>query len=110
MIKKEIKQYKRGKTGYVQRIDFNKKDNLKEGQIIYISTEKELKNIEQTSKINKEYSIELEEKDKSIKDLTKQLNNTIEDKNSYNYKLIALRIIIFFCYVLFTIIILLVNH
>ena len=74
MIKKEIKQYKRGKTGYIQRIDFNKKDNLKEGQIIYISTEKELKDIEQTSKINKECSMELEEK----KRINKRFNKTAE--------------------------------
>ena len=120
MIKKEVKQYKRGKTGYVQRIDFNKHDNLKEGQIINILTEKELKNIKHNNKEKieylqeqcKEFHIEIEEKDRSILELTtqlteslkekdrsinnvtKQLNKAINDKNNYKDTIAGLKIII----------------
>ncbi|MCL2115931.1 MAG: hypothetical protein FWH29_06900 [Methanobrevibacter sp.] len=90
MIKKEIKQYKRGKTGYVQRIDFNKQDNLKESQIVYILTEKELKNINQTN--NKElermqnqnikYVTQLEEKDNEISKINKELVEIVTSKDN----------------------------
>jgi len=81
-IQKIIKQYRRGKAGYVQRIDFNKSDNLKEGALIHIMTEKQLKNLEQDfekeiaylREQNIKYVLNIEEKNMIVLDLNKELS------------------------------------
>ena len=87
MIEKEVKEYKRGKTGVIQRIDFNQQDKLKKGQLIYILTEQELENLSQTNNKelkqlqnqNNEYIINLKEKDETIAELLKENKKTILD-------------------------------
>ena len=73
-IKKIIKQYKRGKAGYVQRVDFNKSDKLNEGQIIHILTEKQLNQLEENN--DKEIAHLKEQKVKYDSEI-KELNNKI---------------------------------
>jgi chromosome segregation ATPase len=81
MIEKIVKQYDRTKDGkkigYIQRIDFNKFDNLKKNQTIYILTEKELEDFKNQ---NKENSKKLKEFEQDYNDKINQLEQSHKEK------------------------------
>lgn len=111
MRKKEVKQYKRGDSGFVYRIHLNKTDKLEGGQEVYIFTEEELKKHDNNIQIqedSKEYEKLLEKYEvtidnnnltvseftKQINDLTNRLNSAIDDKNTYKDTIAGLKILL----------------